>query len=218
MPQHWYKTGTTNADWKQTNAFWYNDAGTWREMKEVWYKDGTTDADWRQVHRRELRRPTASSATTSFFSRTNPSYAYDADDSTHQLTYGGWAEEATPLAGGKWGGGTGIELFSSWQTTSNTYNTLKLYVVVDAFLDAGEFQDSSITFDVSTDGTNYTQMYRDDTSSAPTGSLVYNLATNQNLSNLKLKMTLFAAGTAGQVGFPGDASCIVYDIFTVGTY
>jgi hypothetical protein len=212
MIAHWYNDGGT---WRQTNALWYNDAGTWREMAEAWYNDGGT---WRRVHRRELRRPTASSATTAFTGRSNPTYAYDADDSTHRLTYGGWVNEAVPLLAGKWGGKTGIESFTTWQTTSNTYNTLKLYISLDAFLTSGDFQDSTLTFDVSTDGTNYTQMYRLDSGSAPTGSPVYNLATNQNLSNLKVKMTLFCAGTAGNIGAPGDASVNVYDIYTIGTY
>ena len=120
MSQHWYNDSAT---WRATNALWYNDAGTWREMAQAWYNDGGT---WRRVHRRELRRPTARTYTsggTGTNSETNPTNAYDADDSTHILTYGSWQRSGIPAASR-----TSTTVFSSWQTTANTYNTLSLYL------------------------------------------------------------------------------------------
>lgn len=208
MPQHWYNDSGT---WRQTNAFWYNDSGTWREMKEVWYNDGGT---WRQVHRRELRRPTASSTANAWDTRSNPSNAWDADDSTHRLTNGFWARSGLPQAPR-----TSVEVFDSWQTTSNTYNTLRLYISADVAGENGETgATSSVKFEVSTDGTNYTQMYLFTTPSTITGSLAYTLSPSQNFANLKVRMSVQGASGGGLGNIPGDAEATVYDIFTVGTY
>jgi len=212
MIAHWYNDSGT---WRQTNALWYNDAGTWREMAEVWYNDGGT---WRRVHRRELRRPTARTYTsggTGTQSETNPTYAYDADDSTHRLTKGTWQRSGLPAASR-----TSTTIFDTWQTTSNTYNTLRLYISADASGNNGETgATSSVKFEVSTDGgTNYTQMWLFTTPSTITGSLAYSLSTSQNLSNLKVRMSVQGASGGGTVNIPGDATADVYDIFTVGTY
>ena len=210
MTQHYYNDGT----WRATNALWYNDSGTWREIAEAYYNDSGT---WRRVHRRELRRPTASTYTsggTGTNSETNPTYAYDADDSTHRLTKGTWQRSGLPAASR-----TSTTIFDTWQTTSNTYNTLRLYISADASGENGETgATSSVKFEVSTDGTNYTQMWLFTTPSTITGGLAYSLSTSQDLSNLKVRMSVQGASGGGTLNIAGDATADVYDIFTVGTY
>lgn len=222
MIAHWYNDGGT---WRQTNAFWYNDAGTWREMAEAWYNDGGT---WRRVHRRELRRPTANSVTSgSFSTRTNPTYAYDADDSTHRFTSGIFGNQGSFVAGK-----TAVNTFTTWQTTSNTYNTLQLYVSMDAegssgINSLGGYLTSSVKLEayVTVSGTRqWTEIYRYTTAasstSAPTitGKLCYSLAQS-DLSDLQVRVTVQAASAGGTAGdTPGDATAYIYDIFTVGTY
>ena len=222
MPQHWYNDSGT---WRQTNALWYNDAGTWREMAEAWYNDGGT---WRRVHRRELRRPTGDSVTSgSFTTRTNPSYAYDADDSTHILT-----EAIFGNVGAFVLGKTAVNTFTPWQTTANTYNTLQLYVAMDAegssgINSVGGYLTSSVKLEayVTVSGVRqWTEIYKYTTpvnsTSGPTvtGKLSYALAQS-DLVDLQVRVTVQAASAGGLSGdTPGDATATITDIFTVGTY
>jgi len=212
MSQHWYNDAAT---WRATNALWYNDGGTWREMAEAWYNDAGT---WRRVHRRELRRPTTNSYTsggTGTNSQTNPTNAYDADNSTHISTYGTWQRSGVPAASR-----TATAVFSSWQTTVNTYNTLRLYISANASGNNGQTgATSSVKFEISVDaGANWTQMYLFTTPATTTGSLAYTLSPSQNLANVQIRLSVQGASGGGTFNIPGDATADVFDIFTVGTY
>ena len=212
MSQHWYNDAAT---WRATNALWYNDAGTWREMAQAWYNDAGT---WRRVHRRELRRPTARTYTsggTGTNSETNPTNAYDADDSTHILTFGSWQRSGVPAASR-----TSTTVFSSWQTTANTYNTLRLYLSASGSGNDGQTgATSSVKFEISVDaGSNWTQMWLFTTPATITGSLAYTLSAAQNLANVQIRMSVQGASGGGTFNVPGDAIADVWDIFTVGTY
>jgi hypothetical protein len=214
MPQHWYNDAGT---WRQTNALWYNDAGTWREMAEVWYNDGGT---WRRVHRRELRRPTAYSVSSGTFDiESNTGYAYDADDSTHRLTAGEW--QNTGITGAPPTDVTGVADFTTWQTTSNTYNTLSLYMSAAVEITQNDaITPCRVVISFSTDGTNYSSLWTSGSGSTivsvPTFQLSKSLSTSQNLSNLKISCSVIARGAS--TGTSGVAKLIIYDIFTVGTY
>ena len=215
MPQHWYNDAGT---WRQTNALWYNDAGTWREMKEAWYNDGGT---WRRVHRREIRRPTTHTYTsggTGIQSETNPTYAYDTDDSTHRLTYGAWQRSGLPASPR-----TSTAIFSGFAAAGNTYNTLKLYLSAEATGNDGESGGpSSVEFYVTTDVTagtpTWTKIWEFITPSTVNGALAYTLTTGQDLTKLGVKQLVAAASGGGTFNIPGDATSTVYDIFTLGTY
>lgn len=212
MVQHYYNDSAT---WRATNAFWYKDNGTWREMKEVWYNDGGT---WRRVHRREIRRPTTHTYTsggTGTQSETNPTYAYDTDDSTHRLTAGVWQRSGVPTASR-----TSTAVFSGFAAAGNTYNTLKLYISADASGNNGETgATSSVKFEISTNsGTSWTQMWLFTTPSTTTGSLAYTLTTGQDLTTVQIRLSVQGASGGGSANIPGDATATVYDIFTLGTY
>ena len=214
MAQHWYNDSGT---WRQTNAFWYKDNGTWREMKEVWYNDGGT---WRQVHRRELRRPTAYSVSTgSFDIESNTSYAYDADNSTHRLTAGEW--QNTGIVGTPGTDVSGEALFDTWQTTSNTYNTLSLYMSMAVEITQNDATTPCrVVVSYSTDGTNFSSLWTSGSGttvvSVPTFQLSKSLSTAQDLSNLKINVSVIGRGASSGTG--GVAKAIIYDIYTVGTY
>jgi hypothetical protein len=214
MIAHWYKDGS---DWRQTNAFWYKDGSTWREMAEVWYKDGN---DWRRVHRRELRRPTAYSVSSGTFDiESNTGYAYDADDSTHRLTAGEW--QNTGITGAPPTDVTGVADFDTWQTTSNTYNTLSLYMSAAVEITQNDaITPCRVVISYSTDGTNFSSVWTSGsgttTVSVPTFQLSKSLSTSQDLSNLKISCSVIARGAS--TGTSGVAKLIIYDIFTVGTY
>jgi hypothetical protein len=214
MIAHWYKDGN---DWRQTNAFWYKDGSTWREMAEVWYKDGN---DWRRVHRRELRRPTAYSVSSGTFDiESNTGYAYDADDSTHRLTAGEW--QNTGITGAPPTDVTGVADFDTWQTTSNTYNTLSLYMSAAVEITQNDaITPCRVVISYSTDGTNFSSVWTSGsgttTVSVPTFQLSKSLSTSQDLSNLKISCSVIARGAS--TGTSGVAKLIIYDIFTVGTY
>ena len=215
MAAHWYKDGN---DWRQTNAFWYKDGSTWREMKEVWYNDAGT---WRRVHRREIRRPSTNSYAsggTGTNSETNPTYAYDADDSTHILTYGTWQRSGLPAASR-----TSTAIFSGFSAAGNTYNTLRLYISASASGNNGETgATSSVQFDVTTDVTAGTpvwvQMWKFTTPSTITGGLDYTLSTSQDLTKLGVRLQTQGASGGGTTNIPGDATADVWDIYTLGTY
>jgi hypothetical protein len=214
MIAHWYNDGGT---WRQTNAFWYKDGSTWREMAEVWYNDGGT---WRRVHRRELRRPTAYSVSSGTFDiESNTGYAYDADDSTHRLTAGEW--QNTGITGAPPTDVTGVADFTTWQTTSNTYNTLSLYMSAAVEITQNDaITPCRVVISFSTDGTNYSSLWTSGSGSTivsvPTFQLSKSLSTSQNLSNLKISCSVIARGAS--TGTSGVAKLIIYDIFTVGTY
>ena len=214
MIAHWYKDGN---DWRQTNAFWYKDGSTWREMAEVWYKDGN---DWRRVHRRELRRPTVYSVSSGTFDiESNTGYAYDADDSTHRLTAGEW--QNTGITGAPPTDVTGVADFTTWQTTSNTYNTLSLYMSAAVEITQNDaITPCRVVISYSTDGTNFSSVWTSGsgttTVSVPTFQLSKSLSTSQDLSNLKISCSVIARGAS--TGTSGVAKLIIYDIFTVGTY
>ena len=184
-------------------------------MAEAWYNDAGT---WRRVHRRELRRPTARTYTsggTGTNSETNPTNAYDADDSTHILTFGSWQRSGVPAASR-----TSTTVFSSWQTTANTYNTLSLYLSASGSGNDGQTgATSSVKFEISVDaGSNWTQMWLFTTPATITGSLAYTLSAAQNLANVQIRMSVQGASGGGTFNVPGDATADVWDIFTVGTY
>ena len=214
MTQHYYNDGT----WRQTNAKTYKDGSTWREMKEVWYNDAGT---WRRVHRREIRRPSTNSYAsggTGTNSETNPTYAYDADDSTHQLTYGTWQRSGLPAASR-----TSTAIFSGFSAAGNTYNTLRLYISASASGNNGETgATSSVQFDVTTDVTAGTpvwvQMWKFTTPSTITGGLDYTLSTSQDLTKLGVRLQTQGASGGGTTNIPGDATADVWDIYTLGTY
>lgn len=214
MVQHYYNDSAT---WRATNAFWYKDNGTWREMKEVWYNDGGT---WRRVHRREIRRPTAYSVSTgSFDIASNTGYAYDADDSTHRLTAGEWQNTGTVGTPGT--DVSGEALFNTWQTTSNTYNTLSLYMSMAVEITQNNaLTPCRVVVSYSTDGTNFSSIWTSGSGttilSVPTFQLSKSLSTSQNLSNLKINVSVIGRGASSGTG--GVAKAIIYDIFTLGTY
>jgi len=214
MVAHWYNDGGT---WRQTNAFWYKDNGTWREMAEVWYNDGGT---WRRVHRRELRRPTVYSVSSGTFDiESNTGYAYDADDSTHRLTAGEW--QNTGITGTPPTDVTGVADFNTWETTSNTYNTLGLYMSAAVEITQNDaITPCRVVISYSTDGTNFSSVWTSGsgttTVSVPTFQLSKSLSTSQNLSNLKISCSVIGRGAS--TGTSGVAKLIIYDIFTVGTY
>ena len=214
MVQHYYKDGST---WNPTNAFWYKDNGTWREMAEVWYNDGGT---WRRVHRRELRRPTAYSVSSGTFDiESNTGYAYDADDSTHRLTAGEW--QNTGITGAPPTDVTGVADFTTWQTTSNTYNTLSLYMSAAVEITQNDATTPCrVVISYSTDGTNFSSVWTSGSGSTivsvPTFQLSKSLSTSQNLSNLKISCSVIARGAS--TGTSGVAKLIIYDIYTIGTY
>lgn len=186
-------------------------------MAQAWYNDGGT---WRQVHRRELRRPTAYSVSSGTFDiASNTGYAYDADNSTHRLTAGEW--QNTGITGAPPTDVTGVADFYTWQTTTNTYNTLSLYMSAAVEIT----QNNAITacrvvISYSTDGTTYSSVWTSGsgttTVSVPTFQLSKSLSTSQNLSNLKISCQVIGRGAS--VGTSGVAKLIIYDIFTVGTY
>ena len=215
MPQHWYNDGGT---WRQTNALWYKDGSTWREIKEAYYNDAGT---WRRVHRREIRRPSTNSYAsggTGTNSETNPTYAYDADDSTHILTYGTWQRSGLPAASR-----TSTAIFSGFSAAGNTYNTLRLYISASASGNNGETgATSSVQFDVTTDVTAGTpvwvQMWKFTTPSTITGGLDYTLSTSQDLTKLGVRLQTQGASGGGTTNIPGDATADVWDIYTLGTY
>jgi len=220
MPKHYYNDSGT---WRQTNAFWYNDAGTWREMKEVWYNDAGT---WRQVHRRELRRPVdpPSGSAYNVVSGTfdlddDPNYAYDADNSTHRLTAGVW--QNTGITGAPPTDVTGEAVIDNWQTTANTYNTLSLYVSAGVEITQNDaLTPCRVVISYSLDGTTYSSVWTSGSGTRTTSienfQLGKSLATNQNLSNLKISFTVIGRGAS--TGTSGVTRLIIYDIYTVGTY
>lgn len=186
-------------------------------MAEVWYNDGGT---WRRVHRRELRRPTAYSVSSGTFDiESNTGYAYDADDSTHRLTAGEW--QNTGITGAPPTDVTGVADFTTWQTTSNTYNTLSLYMSAAVEITQNDaITPCRVVISFSTDGTNYSSLWTSGSGSTivsvPTFQLSKSLSTSQNLSNLKISCSVIARGAS--TGTSGVAKLIIYDIYTVGTY
>jgi hypothetical protein len=216
MIAHWYNDGGT---WRQTNALWYNDAGTWREMAEVWYNDGGT---WRRVHRRELRRPTAYSVSDgSFDIESNTNYAYDADNSTHRLTYG-FLENTGDNSTFPIQDHSGTAQFDTWQTTSNTYNTLSLYISADVNIYQNNATSSRISISYTLDGgaTPYSTIWTSGSGSTLTTQTPFqlskSLSPSQDLSLLGVRVLVI--GRAAFSGTNGVANAAIFDIFTVGTY
>lgn len=214
MPQHWYNDGGT---WRQTNALWYNDAGTWREMAEAWYNDAGT---WRRVHRRELRRPTADSVSDGSFDIENtPPNAYDADNSTHRLTYA-FLENTGDNSTFPIQDHSGTMQFDNWQSTSNTYNTLSLYISADVNIYQNAGVNSRVTISYTLDGTAYSPIWTSGSGTTTTTQTPFqlskSLSPSQDLSLLGVRVLV--VGRAAFSGTNGVANAALFDIFTVGTY
>jgi hypothetical protein len=166
----------------------------------------------------------------SFTTRTNPSNAYDQsaqEDWSHIYTEGIFACQGTFTTGK-----TAVNTFSNWQTTSNTYNTLQLYISMIAdgtsgINSSGGYLTSSVKFEayVTVSGTRqWTEIYKFTTAanstSGPTvtGKLSYPIVQT-DLADLQVRVTVQASSAGGTSGdTPGDATATIYDIYTVGTY
>lgn len=164
MAQCWYNDAGT---WRQAKELWYNDAGTWRQAKECWYNDAGT---WRKTFSgfstpSGINRVSSGGAVGTSYA---PRISFENDGTA---TFKNSVGTGTNVAGANWGTPTTTGVGSLyWVKFTNvagtgTYNGAtpgvwtSIATVVTLGINtaaAGNVQQRSGTFQISTDAAGVT--------------------------------------------------------------